>query len=79
MCENLRRQIMFQQITTKLHMALMCYFVKRAVTNEHRAQMKYLAGEGRTISEEVLLQATLPTKNFIACYPVLDPKFRVFF
>jgi len=55
----------------------MCYFVKRAVTNEYRAQMKYLAGEGRRISEEVLLQATLYTKNFIF-YPVLDLKFRVF-
>jgi len=59
-------------------MALMYYFVKTAVTNECRAQMKYLAGEGRRIAEEVLLQATLSTKNLILCYPVLDLNFRVF-
>lgn len=56
----------------------MCYFFKRAVTNECRAQMKYLVGEGRRIAEEVLLQTTLVTKNFILFYPVLDLKFRVF-
>jgi hypothetical protein len=59
-------------------MALMCYFVKRAVTDECRAQMKHLAGEGRRISEEVLLQATLSNKNSVLCYPVLDLNFLVF-
>jgi len=73
-----RHQIIFQQIITNLCMGLMCYFDKRAMTDECRAQMKYLAGEGRRISEEVLLQATLSTKNFILRYPVLDLKFRLF-
>jgi len=75
---NVRHQVIFQKITTELFMTLMCYFVKRALTIECRAQMKYLAGEGRRIAEEVLLQATLSTKNFILCYAVLDLKLRVF-
>jgi hypothetical protein len=58
-------------------MALMCYFVQRAVTHKCRAQMKYLAEEGQKILE-ILLQATLSTEHFILCYSVLDLKFRVF-
>jgi hypothetical protein len=62
---KVRHQIIFQQITTKLYTALMCYFVQRALADKCRAHMKYLAGEGQKILEEILLQATLSTKHFI--------------
>jgi hypothetical protein len=39
--------MIFQQISTELYMALMYYFVQRAVTDKCRTQMKYLEGKAK--------------------------------